>query len=126
VDGLDVVQKKFSMMNRQLITRMSAGIVGVLAVGLIEVAFAKTENDFFQFCTTKAYGWPAPWRIDYCECEGARTTYPITGKIVNLSAIVGGGIGGFSLCGGIGLLRRRADSQKQNKSHGETVDNVLG
>jgi hypothetical protein len=111
-------------MNRPLKTGMIAGIVGVIAVGLIEVVLAKSENDFFQFCTTKAYGWPAPWRIDYCECEGAKTTYPTTSKIVNLSAIAGGGIGGFALCGGIALLRRRADYPKQNKSCEATGDNV--
>ena len=96
------------MMNRPLKAGMLAGIVGVMAIELIEVVLAKTENDFFQFCTTKAYGWPAPWRIDYCECEGAKTAYPTTSAIVNLSAVAGGGMCGFAIWGGIALLRQRS------------------
>lgn len=96
-------------MNRTLKAGSIAGIVGILAIGLMEVVLAKSENDFFQFCTTKAYGWPAPWRIDYCECEGATTVYPTTSKVVNLSAVAGGGIGGFVLVGGFALLRRRSE-----------------
>ena len=87
---------------------MIAAIVGMVAVGLIEVVLAKSENDFYQFCTTKAYGWPAPWRIDFCECEGGKTAFPATSTIVNLSAIAGGGIGGFALFRGIALLWRLA------------------
>jgi hypothetical protein len=94
-------------MNPPLKTGVIAGIGAIVAAGAIEAAFTNTENDFFQFCTTKAYGWPAPWRIDYCECEGAKTIYPTTSKIENLSAIAACGITGFALFGGISLLQRR-------------------
>ena len=87
------------------------GVVAIAVAGSLVVVFAKVENDFFQFCTTKAYGWPAPWKIDYCECVGSKTTFPTTSKVVNFSMIVGSGIAGFALCGGISMLRNR-----QNKS----------
>ena len=93
-------------MNRPLKTGLIAGIVAIVAVGAIEAVLANTENDFFQFCTTKAYGWPAPWKIDYCACEGARTTYPAISKIMNFTAIAVSGIAGSVLFGGISLLRR--------------------
>ena len=94
-------------MNHPLKAGLIAGLIAIVATGVIEAALANTENDFFQFCTTKAYGWPAPWKIDYCECEGTKTTYPRTSKIVNLSTIVGSGIIGFVIFGGIILLRQR-------------------
>jgi len=94
-------------MNRPLKTGLIAGIGAIVAVGAIEAAFANTENDFFQFCTTKAYGWPAPWKIDYCECEGVKTAYPATSKIMNFAAIAVCGIAGSALFGGISLLRHR-------------------
>lgn len=103
-------------MNPQLKAGLIAGVVAIVAVGVIEALFAKTENDFFQFCTTKAYGWPAPWRIDWCECEGGSTTYPTTGKIVNFSSLAGSGIAAFAVVGGIPLLRGRQKSKRQNKS----------
>jgi hypothetical protein len=93
-------------MNRPLTTGLIAGIVAIVSVGAIEAVLANAENDFFQFCTTKAYGWPAPWKIDYCECEGARTTYPAISKIMNFTAIAVSGIAGSVLFGGISLLRR--------------------
>ena len=78
-------------MNRPLKADLIAGICAIVAVGAIEAAFANTENDFFQFCTTKAYGWPAPWRIDYCECEGGETIYPALNAMINIGLILASG-----------------------------------
>jgi hypothetical protein len=112
-------------MKRPLKVGLISGIVAMVMAGSVVAAFAKTENDFFQFCTTKAYGWPAPWRIDYCECEGSKTTFPTTSKIVNFSMIAGSGIAGFALFGGISTLRNRQEKQKkQNKPVVATADNV--
>ena len=33
-------------------------------------------NGFFECTDTKAYGFPFPWRIDYCQCKGGQTVYP--------------------------------------------------
>ncbi len=96
----------------------------MVVAGSVVAAFAKTENDFFQFCTTKAYGWPAPWKIDYCECEGSKTTFPTTSKIVNFSMIAGSGVAGFAIFGGISMLRSRENKPKQNKSVVATADNA--
>lgn len=93
-------------MNQHLKTGLIAGIVAIAAVGAIESVLANAENDFFQFCTTKAYGWPAPWKIDYCECEGGKAVYPVISKIMNFITIAVSGITGFIFFGGISLLRR--------------------
>lgn len=87
----------------------------MVVAGSVVAAFAKTENDFFQFCTTKAYGWPLPWRIAYCECEGSKTTFPTTSKIVNFAMIAGSGVAGFALFGGISMLRNRQNNYKKQK-----------
>ena len=30
--------------------------------------FSTARNDFWEYCTTKAYGFPMPWYIDHCLC----------------------------------------------------------
>ena len=32
------------------------------------LAFCTARNDFWECCTTKAYGFPMPWYIDHCLC----------------------------------------------------------
>lgn len=96
-------------MNHSLKIGLIAGSVAIIGAIATEGLFANTENDFFQFCTTRAYGWPAPWRIKYCECEGLKTSYPAISKIVNLSVVAGSGIAGFVFCGGISLMKNRAN-----------------
>ena len=34
------------------------------------------RNDVFEFCTTKAHGFPCPWFFDWCECE--HRSWPIS------------------------------------------------
>ena len=89
-----------------------SGIIAMAVAGSVVLGLAKRENDFFQFCTTKAYGWPAPWKIDYCECEGSKTTYPASSKILNFSMIGGIGFACFTFFGGISLLRNRQNKRK--------------
>lgn len=94
-------------MKKPLQIGLIAGLVAILAIGALEAALAKSENDFFQFCTTKAYGWPAPWAIEYCECEGATTVHPTTSKIVNVGAVAGGGFLSFAFIVGLATLSKR-------------------
>jgi hypothetical protein len=94
-------------MRRALRIGLIAGIAVIISAGAVVGAFAKTENALYEFCTTKAYGWPAPWRIDYCGCEGSKTVFPSSSKVVNLSAIGGTGFIAFALVGGLSLLRQR-------------------
>ena len=103
-------------MTRPLKAGLIAASFAVVASGAIEAALATTENDFFQFCTTKAYGWPAPWRIDSCECEGGMTTFPAGSKIANFSTIAGIGIVGFALIGGIALRRERSEARQTEQA----------
>jgi hypothetical protein len=85
-----------------------AGLIAMLVAGAIVTSLAKSENLCYEFCTTKAYGWPTPWKIEYCECEGAKTVHPVASRIVNLSSIAGTGLVGFFLFGGLSwLLRHR-------------------
>jgi hypothetical protein len=95
-------------MKRPLKARLLAGFAAMAAVGAIEAALAYHENDFFEFCSTTAYGWPAPWTINYCRCEGGETSHPIAGMAVNLSLIMASGMLGATL-GGRGLRRRLTD-----------------
>jgi len=32
-------------------------------------ALAPVRNGQYEFCTTRAYGHPFPWYVDYCLCE---------------------------------------------------------
>lgn len=113
----DVLLKKTAM-KHPLKVGLIAGIIAMVVAGSVIAVLAKAENDFFQFCTTKAYGWPAPWKIDYCECEGSKTTFPKASKLVNFSMIAGCGFAGFALFSGISTLRNR-----QNKT-GQTLKGV--
>jgi hypothetical protein len=53
--------------------------------------FRSTRNDFFEYCTTRAYGLPLPWRIDNCECDGqgGLTEYPISYAVINIALGLG-------------------------------------
>jgi hypothetical protein len=82
-----------------------AGLIAMTAAGAIVALLAKSENDFYQFCTTKAYGWPLPWKVVYCECEGAKTVHPVSSRIGNLSFVAGSGLAGFFMAGGLSRLR---------------------
>lgn len=83
-------------LSRRLIrAALAAGVAG----GVLLLT-AGAENDFFQFCTTKAYGWPAPWRIEYCLCGGGGTVRPASSRAVNLGLAAGAGLAGFLLGGG--------------------------
>lgn len=55
-------------------------------------AVAWVPNDAFQFCTTKAYGFPFPWRVDYCLCEGGETVVPLPYITINLGLIAVSGL----------------------------------
>ena len=81
-----------------------AAVVAVLLLGIVEISLARSENDFFQFCTTKAYGWPTPWKIDYCECNGLKTVYPAFNFSVNIGLILAGGLASLILFGGIAKI----------------------
>lgn len=121
VHALDGLQEIPILMKRPLKIGLIAGFAAIITAGVIETALAKTENDLFQFCTTKAYGWPTPWKIDYCECEDAKTTFPASSRIENLSALAGSGLIGFALIGGISRCRQHRDSQEADDDTEEAV-----
>ena len=59
------------------------------AVAGMAAALAPVRNPSFEFCTTKAYGYPMPWRVDNCLCDGkdGRTEFPVVHAGVNLATI---------------------------------------
>jgi hypothetical protein len=63
----------------------------MLIVASLVAVMARSENDFFQYCTARAYGWPTPWKICCCECEGGRTIYPALNAIINIGMILASG-----------------------------------
>lgn len=50
--------------------------------------YANCENEGFEFCTTKAYGFPFPITMDYCLCEGGKIAHPIKYIIPDLLLVL--------------------------------------
>ena len=61
------------------------------------LALAGTPNDFFEFCTTTAWGYPFPWRVDYCLCEGGESVTPLPYVGMNLGLIAVAGLVGAGI-----------------------------
>jgi hypothetical protein len=43
-----------------------------ITAGLITAVMLSTlpqRNEAFEFCTTRAFGFPFPWRVEWCLCE---------------------------------------------------------
>ncbi|MEM9018539.1 MAG: hypothetical protein AAGC68_16130, partial [Verrucomicrobiota bacterium] len=70
-------------MKQPLKAALLGGLIALIAAGAVEASLAQSRNTLFEFCTTKAYGWPAPWRMDYCECGGLKTEYPFKSMLIN-------------------------------------------
>lgn len=51
------------MMRRSRTTLFLASLLLAVSASTVFV-----RNGFFEFCTTSAYGFPFPWKIDYCPC----------------------------------------------------------
>jgi hypothetical protein len=45
-------------------------LIFVIAGGVLLGWCLAGRNGWFSYCTTVAYGWPLPWRIDHCLCDG--------------------------------------------------------
>jgi hypothetical protein len=72
---------KSTMTNRKMI-----GIcLGIAA--LTVCATAAIPNSTRDFCTTNGYGYPLPWRFDYCLCAKGSPSIDLTSFAIN-SAIV--------------------------------------
>jgi hypothetical protein len=45
----------------------------VIIAGFITALMLTTlgrRNDSFEFCTTRAFGFPFPWWVEWCPCAG--------------------------------------------------------
>lgn len=73
--------------------RTKVFLMALAAAGL--VLYSQRNNEYPDYCTTKAYGWPLPWRIDNCECDGrgGLTEYPTESVVWNLSLALAGAFG---------------------------------
>lgn len=69
-------------------------LLSLLLVGFSVYSLRHTRNDFYEFCTTKAFGWPFAWRIDNCECDGqgGLTEFPSSTLAMNSGAVLAIGI----------------------------------
>ena len=83
--------------------------ISVLLGGLIVYSLRHTRNDWYEFCTTRAFGWPFAWRIDNCECDGqgGLTEFPSSTLALNSGMVVAFGIVTASLFHIFTELRRR-------------------
>lgn len=84
-------------------------LFSVLLGGLVVYSLRHSRNDWYEFCTTKAFGWPFAWQIDNCECDGqgGRTEFPSSTLALNLGVVIGFGIVTASLFHRLAGLRRR-------------------
>ncbi len=55
------------------------------------LAVAAQRNDFFECCTTRAYGFPLPWHIGWCLCGKSNLPVNPLYIFVNIGLILGFG-----------------------------------
>lgn len=69
-------------------------LVSVLLSSLIVYSLRHTRNDWYEFCTTHAFGWPFAWRIENCECDGqgGLVEVPPSALALNSGVVVAFGI----------------------------------
>ena len=86
-----------------------AFLLSVLLGGLTVYSLRHTRNDFYEYCTTRAFGWPFAWRIDNCECDGqgGLTECPASTLAMNSGAVLCFGIVTTSLFHLLSRLPRR-------------------
>ncbi|MBN1607705.1 MAG: hypothetical protein JW940_13800 [Polyangiaceae bacterium] len=59
------------------------------AVAVLSAMGSLLPNPFAVFpCTTKAYGFPFPWKIAHCLCEKGRIEYAVWGAIGNVAVVI--------------------------------------
>ncbi|MGJ8696205.1 MAG: hypothetical protein ACSHYF_07795 [Verrucomicrobiaceae bacterium] len=73
-------------MKRKLMVFFLVVVVG----GVVLFSLKGGRNLFFEYCTTKAYGFPFPWKIENCECDGrgGETVYPLGNRVINVGFVV--------------------------------------
>ncbi|MBN1919028.1 MAG: hypothetical protein JW889_14065 [Verrucomicrobia bacterium] len=69
------------------------------------LSLAGTRNSFFEFCTTRAYGHPFPWRVDWCLCAKGRPAVNPAWWFMNTAVILTPGCVLWFVW--TGVLRRR-------------------
>lgn len=84
-------------------------LISVLAAALLVYSWRHTQNGTYEHCTTRAFGWPFPWRIDNCECDGkgGLTEFPSSALAMNSGAVIAFATVAASLFHGLSGLRRR-------------------
>ncbi|WP_157211029.1 hypothetical protein [Verrucomicrobium spinosum] len=63
-------------------------LTSLLAGSLLVCSQRNARNGYFEYCTTKAYGFPYPWLIENCPCDGrgGLTEHPTQAKLWNAMA----------------------------------------
>jgi hypothetical protein len=65
-------------------------LISMVVGGLLIYSTRHARNDLYEYCTTRAFGWPFPWRIDHCECDGqgGLTEFPPSTLAKNSCAVI--------------------------------------
>jgi len=89
----------------------------VLATAIAAAPFlllSATRNGFFEFCTTKAYGYPFPWYVDHCLC--AKSALPVNPGYwaLNIAIIL-------ALGGGLSFVWATLRSRRHGPAHENTM-----
>ncbi len=92
------------MKRSTIIVFLLAVLLGWLAVHSLR----HTRNDWYEFCTTQAFGWPFAWQIDHCLCdgEGGLTEHPVSSFALNSGIVLVFGLTASGLYGAFGKLRK--------------------
>ena len=76
---------------------LTLSLICVAALGYAEFIAREIRNPFFEYCTTKAFGWPLPWKIYYCECQKNEIASPLLHLLVNFALLPAIGISTYLL-----------------------------
>jgi hypothetical protein len=50
-------------------TRVRGTLTAAMFFTALSVLTLPARNGAFEFCTTRAYGCPLPWWVEWCKCE---------------------------------------------------------
>ena len=86
---------------------VSSTIWSLLILGA-SIGTTHFRNDFFEYCTTKAYGFPFPWYMNHCLCD--RDALSIPPFYVALNIFFAGFLGY-----GVSIFFSKAESTKSDQ-----------
>ena len=88
MQALDVLRNSPTMRRWKII--IFVFLLSALTGGAYVYSRRDARNGDYEFCTTRAYGWPFATRIDHCECDGrgGLTEHLAAAKYWNAGAVL--------------------------------------